>query len=129
MKDCTGCGKCCVIYGGGGLSASKEEIEYWENNRPDIASHVGSGKIWIDPATGEQMLTCPWLEKVPDQDKYLCRIYHDRPDDCRYYPVHIDEMIRDGCEMLESEDFAHPKAAQKRLDYLMADSRKPRGSG
>lgn len=125
MKDCNQCGKCCIHYSDGGLSASPSDLERWETNRPDIAEYSSGGKIWIDPTTGEQLLRCPWLQKLPDQDKYICRIYFDRPDDCRYYPVDIEQMLRDECEMLEPRDLAKPKQAQKTLDLLMADSRPP----
>lgn len=125
MKDCNQCGKCCIHYSDGGLSASPDDLEHWETNRLDIAEYASGGKIWIDPKTGEQLLRCPWLQKLPDQDKYICRIYYDRPDDCRYYPVDIEQMLRDECEMLEPRDLANPKQAQKTLDLLMADSRPP----
>lgn len=81
------------------------------------------GKIWISPTTGKQMLRCPWLRKLPGQDKYGCRIYLDRPDECKHYPTTVSEMIRDGCEMLEPRDLKNPAAAQKTLDTLMSDSR------
>jgi Fe-S-cluster containining protein len=77
----------------------------------------------MDPGTGKQLERCPWLRKLTDQEKYTCDIYHHRPDDCRYYPVTIDEMIKDGCEMLEAKDLVNPKQAQKALDKIMADSR------
>ena len=125
MKACNQCGKCCVHYADGGLSASASEIEWWEMHRPEIARHVSDGKIWISPVTGKQMVRCPWLRKLPRQNKYICRIYNDRPDDCKYYPVDIDQMLRDECEMLEARDLANPKQAQKTLDNLMADSRPP----
>jgi uncharacterized protein len=125
MKECNQCGKCCTIYGGGGLSASADEIDWWETQRPGIFDYVRNGKIWISPITGEQMVRCPWLRKLPGQDKYFCRIYYDRPDDCKHYPVNIDQMFRDECEMLEPRDLANPKKAQKTLDQLMADSRPP----
>jgi Fe-S-cluster containining protein len=125
VKDCNQCGKCCTRYGGGDLSASVSEIDWWENNRPDIFSHVGDGNIWISPVTGKQMVRCPWLRKLPNQNKYICRIYYDRPDECKHYPVNIDQMISDGCEMLEARDLARPRQAQRTLDNLMADSRPP----
>lgn len=125
MKDCNQCGKCCTRYGGGDLSASAGEIDWWENHRPDIFSYVGDGIIWTSPVTGKQMLRCPWLRKLPKQNKYICRIYYDRPDECRHYPVNIDQMIRDECEMLEARDLDNPKRAQRMLDELMADSRPP----
>lgn len=125
MKDCNQCGKCCTRYGGGGLSATASEIDWWETHRPDIASFVKDGEIWFDPDTGKELDSCPWLEKLPGQEKYSCRIYYDRPDDCKYYPVRIEDMIQDECEMLESRDLAYLERAQKELDVLMADSRPP----
>jgi hypothetical protein len=50
MRECNQCGKCCTNYGGGGgLSASAEEIDWWETARPDIARYVRDGKIWASP--------------------------------------------------------------------------------
>ena len=125
MKACNQCGKCCINYSNGGLSASASEIEAWEDKRPDIMRYVSEGKIWMDPGTGEQLTRCPWLRKESNQEKYSCDIYEDRPGDCRYYPVTIEDMITDECEMLEAHDLAKPKLAQKRLNKLMADSRQP----
>lgn len=125
MKECNQCGKCCTQYSNGGLSASASETEFWENFRPAIYRYVSDGKIWMNPDTGEQLALCPWLNKLPGQDKYTCDIYYDRPDDCKYYPVTIEQMVTDGCEMLEAQDLASPKQAQKNLNRLMADSRPP----
>lgn len=125
VKDCNQCGKCCTHYSDGGLSASDSEIDWWETHRPEIFNYVNGGKIWISPVTGKQMVRCPWLQKLRNQEKYICRIYYDRPDDCKYYPVTINQMVRDECEMLETRDMADPKQAQITLDNLMADSRPP----
>ncbi len=125
MKDCNQCGKCCINYSNGGLSASASEIEWWEMFRPDIYEYVRGGNIWISPESGKQMLRCPWLRKLPDQDKYICHIYYDRPEDCKHYPVTIEQMVKDECEMLEVRDLASPKQAQITLDRLMSDSRPP----
>ena len=125
MKECNQCGKCCINYSNGGLSASASEIESWENSRPDIVRYVNEGKIWVDPNTGKQLELCPWLNKLPNENKYTCDIYYDRPDDCKYYPVSIGDMIKDECEMLEKRDLKNPKQAQKTLDKLMAESRPP----
>jgi Fe-S-cluster containining protein len=125
MKDCNQCGKCCKHYSDGGLSASSSEIDWWEENRPDIFSYVSDGKIWMDPKSGKQLASCPWLQKLPGQEKYICSIYHDRPGDCRYYPVTIVQMIKDECEMLEPRDLRYVEKAQRKLDDLMADSRPP----
>ena len=119
MKDCNQCGKCCQIYGGdGGLSASDEDLRWWQDHRPNIAAYVKNGNIWIDPESGECLSGCPWLVKLPGEEKYSCKIYFDRPEDCRAYPSLVSEMIRDGCEMIEVHDLSDPGAQQK-LDQLM----------
>lgn len=123
MKACNQCGKCCTKYSNGGLSVSESEIKHWDIFRADIYNYVSNGNIWFDPDTGKQLEICPWLRKEPNQNKYTCDIYFDRPDDCKYYPVTIEQMIKDECEMLEERDLAKPKQAQKTLDKLMADSR------
>jgi len=123
VKECNQCGKCCENYSDGGLSASKSEIEYWEIFRPRIDNFVSGGNIWVDPNTGNQLKRCPWLRQIPNQDKYVCDIYYDRPDDCKHYPVTIEQMIKDECEMLEVRDLANPSKAQSVLDKLMADYR------
>ena len=79
----------------------------------------------MSPDTGKQLALCPWLRKLPNQNKTICDIYDDRPEDCRHYPVTIAQMIKDECEMLEVQDLARPKRAQKTLNKLMADSRPP----
>ncbi len=137
MKECNQCGKCCTNYSDGRLYASADEIAWWDDFRPDIARYVRNGKIWMDPDTGTQIEICPWLRKLPhqnpaqaprklpDQFKFTCAIYNDRPEDCRYYPVTIEQMIDDECEMLEARDLKNPKQAQKTLNILMAESRPP----
>ncbi len=105
------------------MSVSEDEIELWETFRPDIARYVQRGEIWIDPDKGVQLDRCPWLRREPNQDKYSCAIYFDRPDDCKFYPVTITQMIEDECEMLEVKDLSNQKSAQIRLDKIMLDSR------
>ncbi len=77
----------------------------------------------MDPDTGQQLTICPWLRKLPNENKYSCDIYYDRPDECKYYPVTIEQMIKDECEMLEAHDLNKPRKAQKALDKIMIDSR------
>lgn len=132
MKDCNQCGKCCIKYGGGDLSASKEEIDLWEIFNPEIFEYVKNNQIWFDPESGNRLKTCPFLEIEPQQnplssEKYSCSIYQNRPEDCRHYPSLISEMIRDECEMIEVKDLTNQKQSQKKLDVLMQDSRPANG--
>ncbi|WP_394246518.1 YkgJ family cysteine cluster protein [Vibrio profundi] len=128
MKDCNQCGKCCIKYGDGDLAATQEEIDLWELFNPDIFEFVKDNQIWFDPISGKRLTQCPFLELAPkrfpeEPNKYTCRIYLDRPEDCRHYPSLIDEMVRDECEMIEVIDLENPRKAQKVLDALMKDSR------
>ena len=128
MKECTQCGKCCLLYSDGGLSASAEDLAGWETFNPGIAAYVANGKIWVNPETGESLKRCPWLQQLPAESvdapvRYGCQIYHDRPEDCRHYPSSVGEMVRDGCEMIEVRDLAAPEQARETLDRLMSGSR------
>mgnify|MGYP000097278468 CR=1 FL=1 len=131
MKECNSCGKCCIKYSNGGLSASQAEIEGWELFTPEIAEYVRDGEIWADPSSGKLFELCPFLRKTTDSKsvvKYTCDIHFDRPDDCKYYPSNVQEMINDECEMIEVIDIENQKKAQVKLDILMQDSRPPSGS-
>lgn len=122
MKSCNSCGKCCTKYGGGGLSASSEEIEEWELNYPEIFQYVRNGEIWADPQSGALLERCPFLYSDTSSRKMLCKIYRQRPEDCRFYPSTVSEMITDDCEMIELKDLRNPKQAKKDLKELMRDS-------
>ena len=115
MKPCNQCGKCCLQYADGGLVATRAEIERWEIDRPDIFAFVRDGEIWFAPG-GDRLQRCPWL--VGDAAPYSCAIYADRPEDCRSYPANLEDMERDGCEMLEASDLVNPAAARVRLREL-----------
>ena len=125
MKDCNQCGKCCIKYGDGALSATAEEIDSWEHYHPHIYQYVKGDDIWYDPETGEQLTRCPFLELAPSQgkNKFTCAIYQQRPEDCRLYPSNIPEMIRDECEMIEIRDLQDIKKAYSSLNDIMQHSR------
>jgi Fe-S-cluster containining protein len=128
MQDCNSCGKCCVKYSNGDLSASEQDLDMWNLFKPDIAEYVKNGLIWFSPNSGKRLTLCPFLREVPSETPgkkpyYTCDIYHDRPEDCRFYPVTVQQMIKDECEMLEQGDLANPQKAQKDLDKLLEDSR------
>ena len=126
MKECNSCGKCCIKYSNGALSASKQEIELWEVFTPAIAEYVHTGEIWADPKSGKLLELCPFLRleesHITSRVKYSCDIYYDRPDDCKYYPSNVQEMILDGCEMIEEADLKDLKKAQEKLELIMTDS-------
>lgn len=124
MKECNACGKCCIKYGGGGLSISHSELDKWEEEAPELLDYIHNGEIWTDPKDTNHKIfeTCPWLKKDMQANRYTCSIYFNRPDDCRYYPSTFEEMVRDDCEMIETKDLKNPKKAQQDLELIMKDS-------
>lgn len=116
MQACNSCGKCCIKYSNGGLTASAGDLELWASLRPDIDRYVRDGKIWMDPTTGQQIELCPWLNKSPNSSVYTCDIYFDRPEDCRVYPARVSDMLADGCEMLDPSDERDLVSAQQTLE-------------
>ena len=75
MKDCNQCGKCCIKYGGGDLSATKEEIDLWEVFNPEIFKFVKNNEIWFDPKSDLSLKSCPFLEIEPKKNTLtLCRL-------------------------------------------------------
>ena len=125
MKACNSCGKCCTKYGGQGLSVSDDEIAAWEIFNPTVREYARKGEVWFHPTTGAALQQCPWLTKQDGQAVYQCKIYLDRPNDCRYYPTTATEMVRDECEMIEAVDLLDLDKAQRELDKLMEESRPP----
>lgn len=119
MKACNACGKCCVKYGNGQLTASPEDIALWDSFRPEVAAYVKDGNIWFDPHSGQQLTICPWLKPVDNKSQvFHCQIYFDRPEDCRVYPTNINDMIKDDCEMLEPHDLSDLDLARQKLAQI-----------
>lgn len=130
MKPCNGCGKCCFKYGATQIpEAYDTDLENWRAFRPDLLNYIGSElapDLWFHPVTGrefDERDRCPWLRKRPGRDQYRCRIYSVRPEPCAGYPVDVDQMIRDGCEMLEEGDLEKaPEALERELRLLKAEA-------
>lgn len=117
MKPCNQCGKCCLKYGGGQLHATDADLDWWETHRPEIFRLVADGKIWVDPDTGKTFEVCPWL--MEESGLYSCKIYFDRPEDCRLYPALVEDMIKDDCEMIEVRDLTNLNAAKDQLERIL----------
>ncbi len=124
MKPCNQCGKCCVKYSNGDINASEQDLEMWRYFKPEIAEYVKGGLIWFSPSTGKPLSLCPFLREEKQADLspsiYTCDIYFDRPEDCRLYPVTLQQMENDNCEMLEADDLRNPAAAKRALDKFHA---------
>jgi Fe-S-cluster containining protein len=92
---CKQCGHCFLNLGFE-IFATEGDIALWEENGRDeilewvveVAPEVYD--IWMHPLTGDYVSRCPWLRKLPRQDKYICRIQGMKPEICRNYPVSRD---------------------------------------
>jgi Fe-S-cluster containining protein len=103
---CKQCGRCCLnLHDAFSQCATDDDIKMWEKEgRDDILEwvssiHLGNDHhihdIWINPATHEDVERCPWLRKLPNQDKYVCRIHEDKPEHCRKFPPVQKAWFRD----------------------------------
>ena len=111
---CKQCGNCCLnLYDAFSTCATDEDIKMWDSNgRDDILDwvdpiHVGEDyyvyDIWISPVTHDDVNRCPWLRKLPNQDKYVCRIHDLKPEHCRAYPRSRKHAQRTGCMGFDAE--------------------------
>ena len=103
---CRQCGECCRM-----LDYHKEvtaaDVASWEQmGRSDILDWVGVFqmadqeavyRIWITPGTRTFAATCPFLHKLPHDDRWNCRIHDVKPQICRQYPVSRKHAIMTGC--------------------------------
>jgi uncharacterized protein len=107
-SPCTNCGKCCTNPSYMmTLGATGADVKRWrQEGRADIlrfASVLGPDKnpyadLWVDDERGIERSRCPFVRKVPNQNRYLCTIYETRPQICRDYvpwePGTICEIVK-----------------------------------
>jgi Fe-S-cluster containining protein len=112
MRACTQCGKCCLEYKGDNWlgSATEADVLLWLMRKEEVLDYIDgtTHDLWVSPFTGEKMQQCPWLSKLPSEEKYTCLIHGVRPEVCRDYPIDIEQMISLECEMLEAGDLDKP---------------------
>lgn len=110
--ECKQCGQCCLnLHDAFQTSVSDEDVAMWRKaGRDDILEWVDSiplggenyiHDIWINPRTGDDVWRCPWLRKLPKQDKYICRIHDMKPEHCRNYPKSQKHAEETGCRGFE----------------------------
>jgi Fe-S-cluster containining protein len=99
------------LYDAFTTSVTDEDKKLWESQgREDIldwVSPIPLGEdqfiydIWISPVTGEDVERCPWLRKLPNREKYICRIHEVKPRHCRAYPKSRKHANETGCRGFE----------------------------
>ena len=104
--SCQQCGNCCKFldYHDAVTSA---DMKLWERiGRNDILVWVGGNhkptgascyRIWVEPKTGKIAEQCPFLNHLPDENRWICRIHDVKPRICRDYPVSRKHGMMTGC--------------------------------
>jgi Fe-S-cluster containining protein len=124
---CVQCGNCCLnLPDAFATTVDAAEIERWRyEGRMDILDWVSIfeldgnvvfGDIWISPNTGDCVTRCPWIRKLPRQNKYKCRIHDTKPAICRDYPRSKKHALTTGCKGFGNDStFEKVKADLKRM--------------
>lgn len=107
--NCKQCGHCCLNLSDAYCnSVLDEDVNRWKSEeRYDILKFVDQSSffndIWINQETGKELGRCPWLRKLPNKDKYICRIHHTKPTHCRNYPHSKRHALTTGCKGFEPD--------------------------
>jgi Fe-S-cluster containining protein len=114
MEDfsCKQCGQCCTSLDYH-HELTEEDIVYWERlGRTDILKWVrrleGRGgrpayRIWTVPGTTRLAEVCPFLKKIPSENRCECLIHDVKPAICRQYPLSKKHGIMTGCPGFDVE--------------------------
>jgi Fe-S-cluster containining protein len=119
--ECRQCGRCCrnLDYHN---ELTAEDVARWKAlDRNDILKWVGTFKtgerekttyrIWITPGTRKLAEICPFLKKVPTENRWICGIHDVKPAICRNYPVSRKHATMTGCpgfKLQKPEDSRSP---------------------
>ncbi len=105
--SCRQCGECCRVLDYHN-EVTAEDVAYWEQmGRSDVLDWVGRFhrdghetvyRIWIKPGTRTFAATCPFLQKLPHENRWICRIHDVKPQICRQYPVSRKHAVMTGCQ-------------------------------
>ena len=65
--------------------------------RVKLANNTFAYRMWERTGTGKTVSPCPWLHKIPTQNRWECRIHDVRPEICRQYPGSRKHAEMTGC--------------------------------
>ena len=105
--SCKQCGNCCRSLDYHDALTAQDVDEWKASGRHDILAWVSESRtlggesafhIWTDPDTGQRADPCPFLLKVPEKNRWICRIHSEKPRICRDYPVSRKHGLMTGCQ-------------------------------
>ncbi len=108
MEDfsCRQCGHCCrsLDYH---EELITEDVAGWEKlGRTDILKWVRvienegqetAYRIWTIPGTTRLAEVCPFLKRMPSENRWGCLIHDVKPGICRHYPLSRKHAMMTGC--------------------------------
>jgi len=104
--SCRQCGRCCTFLDYHN-ELTEEDVVRWEKlGRTDILKWVRgieqkgreSGyRIWTVPGTTGLADRCPFLKKIPSENRWECLIHDVKPAICRQYPLTRKHGLMTGC--------------------------------
>lgn len=110
--NCKLCGLCCKLRGAYQNYATDEDYQRWQiEGREDILEFVAVNdlgfdmngdqrclyNVWVEPKTENFLDGCPFLTKLPNEDKLICSIHDTKPWHCRSFPSEREYAERIGC--------------------------------
>jgi Fe-S-cluster containining protein len=104
--SCRQCGRCCTSLDYHN-ELTEEDMAQWERmGRSDILKWVRvieregrerAYRIWTVPGTTRLTDICPFLKKIPSENRWECLIHDVKPAICRQYPLSRKHGIMTGC--------------------------------
>ncbi|MCF8142695.1 MAG: YkgJ family cysteine cluster protein [Deltaproteobacteria bacterium] len=104
--SCRQCGRCCTVLDYHNELTGEDVVRWEREGRTDILQWVRTieGKdrerayrIWTLPGTTRLAESCPFLKKIPSENRWECLIHHVKPAICRQYPLTRKHGLMTGC--------------------------------
>ena len=87
------------------------DVQRWrEQGRTDILKWAGTAadpsgqtvyRMWVSPGTCRVAEKCPFLIRVPHENRWKCGIQDTKPQICRSYPMSRKHALMTGCPGFE----------------------------
>ena len=120
---CTGCGKCCQVYGDVWCAPGEVAglMEFFAMTREEVVASFGKMEVdgWLllkDRSLPGGSQGCVFLS----EDKKTCRVYEQRPAQCRVYPffpriMKTPEVVNSRVPSSSASDPCAPSRGTRRL--------------
>jgi len=104
--SCRQCGRCCTSLDYHNELTEEDMVRWEKSGRTDILKWVRvieqkgrerAYRIWTVPGTTGLADRCPFLKKIPSENRWECLIHDVKPAICRQYPLTRKHGLMTGC--------------------------------